>query len=141
MPDLERISITIEPELLDRFDRLLASSKLGNRSEALRDLIRRRLDEEAAFDDDHEAAGALTMLYQHGRRELEERITGIGHDHHETVRASLHVHLDHHHCLEVIALRGPAGRLRRLATAMGGLKGVHGSRLALVPAPPEHTHD
>ncbi len=138
MPDLERVSITIEGELLRRFDRLLEEAELGNRSEALRDLVRRRLDEEAALDDDRPAAGALTMLYVHGRRELEERLTGIGHDHHDLVRASMHVHLDHHHCLEVVALTGTTGELRRLGAAMGGLKGVLGSQLALVPTPDGH---
>jgi CopG family transcriptional regulator, nickel-responsive regulator len=142
MSDLERVSITIERELLLRFDELLDEAELGNRSEALRDLIRRRLDERAALDDERPATGALTMLYVHGRRELEERLTGIGHEHHELVRASMHVHLDHHHCLEVVALTGRMGELRRLGAAMGGLKGVLGSQLALVPTPddahPEH---
>lgn len=135
MPDLERVSITIERDLLQRFDRLLDEAKLGNRSEALRDLVRRRLDEEAALDDGQPATGALTMLYVHGRRELDERLTEIGHHHHDLVRASMHVHLDRDHCLEVVALVGAMGELRRLGAAMSGLKGVLGAQLALVPAP------
>lgn len=135
MADLERVSITIERDLLRRFDRLLEDAELGNRSEALRDLVRRRLDEEAALDDARPATGALTMLYVHGRRELDERLAEIGHHHHELVRASMHIHLDHDHCLEVVALTGAMGELRRLGAAMGGLKGVLGAQLALVPTP------
>jgi CopG family nickel-responsive transcriptional regulator len=124
---LERVSVTIEVPLLAEFDRLLEAHALGNRSEAVRDLIRRRLIEERASDDDTVGVGSLTLIYDHGRRELSDRLVEAGHAHHAHVLSTMHVHLDAHLCLEVLALQGPAGVLRRFAHGLLGLKGVlHG---------------
>jgi CopG family nickel-responsive transcriptional regulator len=134
--DLERISITIEPELLGRFDRWREACGGVSRSEALRDLMRARLSDEAVGLPESPAVGTLTLLFDHRQRELADRLTELGHEHHHIVLASMHQHLDHDHCLEVLTLRGPAGRLRTFASALGGLKGVLLAELVLAAAPP-----
>ena len=103
---LERISIAIETELLEPFDELLERRRLGNRSEAVRDLIRRRLIEDRVEREEGEAVASLTLLYDHEQRELAERLVGAGHTHPARVLSTLHVHLDSRLCLEVQVLQG-----------------------------------
>jgi CopG family nickel-responsive transcriptional regulator len=135
MADLERVTLAIDTELLARFDRLLAARGLGNRSEALRDLIRARLVEEEASAGRGEAVASLTLLYDHEQRELSEKLTEAGH-HHAGARvlASMHVHLDDRLCLEILALRGRPVELRAFADGLLGLKGVlHGQLVVSSP--------
>jgi CopG family nickel-responsive transcriptional regulator len=131
---LERVSLAIEKDLLGSFDRLLRRRGLGNRSEAIRDLIRRRLVEEASEGGRAEAVASLTLLYDHAQRELSDRLVDAGHRQHARVLSSLHVHLDERLCLEVIALRGRPGELRHLADRLIGLKGVKHGQLVMSSA-------
>jgi CopG family nickel-responsive transcriptional regulator len=128
---IERISIAIETELLDQLDRWVASRGHRNRSEAMRDLIRARLTAERVEDPDSTAIGSLTLLYDHSQRELADKLVETGHEHHDVVVSSMHVHLDHRMCLEVLALRGRVAELRALADHLGGLKGVEHYELTL----------
>jgi CopG family nickel-responsive transcriptional regulator len=128
---IERVSIAIESELLEQLDRWVASRGHANRSEALRDLIRARLSADRMEDPDSPAIGSLTLLYDHSRRDLADRLVDTGHAHHDLVVSSMHVHLDRRMCLEVLALRGRVGALRELAERMGGLKGVEHYELTL----------
>ena len=129
--DLERISLAIEKDLARRFDALVARSGKGNRSEAIRDLIRWRLVEEEWERGKQDAVASLTLVYDHGKRELSDRLVDAGHDHHGEVLATLHVHLDHDLCLEVMALRGKPSELRHLAEHLIGLKGVKHGQLVM----------
>jgi CopG family nickel-responsive transcriptional regulator len=131
--ELERVSLAIETDLLRRFDALLERRRLGNRSEAVRDLIRRRLVEEEAGGDG-EVVGTLTLVYDHGQRELTDRLVEAGHHHHARVLSTLHVHLDERLCLEVQALRGTPADLRHLADRVLGLKGVKHGQLVVSSA-------
>jgi CopG family nickel-responsive transcriptional regulator len=121
--ELERISLA--------FDALVARSGAGNRSEAIRDLIRKRLVEDAWERGRREAVASLTLVYDHGKRDLADRITATGHDHHHEVLATMHVHLDHDACLEVMALRGRPSELRHIADHLIGLKGVKHGQLVM----------
>lgn len=132
--ELERVTITVEEDLLARFDALIEQAGLGNRSEAIRDLIRKRLGEEELAKDRARAVGTLTLVYDHARRDLSDRLVAAGHDHHEQMLATLHVHLDHDRCLEVIAMKGRVGELRHLAEHLRGIKGVLHGELVLTPA-------
>jgi CopG family transcriptional regulator, nickel-responsive regulator len=126
VPDLERLSFSLERPLLDRLERLREDAGYGNRSEFLRDMIRGRLVDRA-WELDEEAVGTITLVYDHHARGLNEKLTGLQHDHHEVILATTHVHLDHHHCVEVILVRGRAGRIRAIADSLGKQKGVlHG---------------
>jgi CopG family nickel-responsive transcriptional regulator len=131
---LERISIAIETGLLKDFDELLERRKLGNRSEALRDLIRRRLIEDRIEREEGEAVASLTLLFDHEQRELAERLVGAGHAHHARVLSTLHVHLDQRLCLEVQVLQGEPAVLRQYADQLIGLRGVMHGELVLSSA-------
>ena len=129
--ELERVSLAIEKRLLGRFDRLLQRRGLGNRSEAMRDLIRRRLVEEDTVADGAEAVASLTLVYDHAQRELSDRLVASGHHHHAKVLSTMHVHLDERMCLEVMALRGKPTELRHFADHLIGLKGVKHGQLVM----------
>jgi CopG family nickel-responsive transcriptional regulator len=131
MSDLERVSLAIEKDLIERFDALIARDGKANRSEAIRDLIRARLIEEEVSSGRGETVASVTIVYDHQRRELADRLLTAGHDHHKAVLASMHVHLDEVNCLEVVALRGKAKDVRHLAEHMIGMKGVKHGKLVL----------
>ena len=126
MSDLERLSFSLDRSLLERLAALQVEAGYGNRSEFLRDMIRGRLVDRA-WELDEEAVGTITLVYDHHVRRLNEKLTDLQHDHHEVILATTHVHLDHHHCVEVILVRGRAGRIRAIADALQKQKGVlHG---------------
>jgi CopG family transcriptional regulator, nickel-responsive regulator len=131
MSDLERVSLAIEKDLIERFDALIARDGRANRSEAIRDLIRARLIEQEAAVERGEMVASVTIVYDHHKRELADRLVSVGHDHHKAVLASMHVHLDEVNCLEVVALRGKAKDVRHLAEHLIGMKGVKHGKLVL----------
>ncbi len=126
MAELVRIGVSLERDLLERFDSLLSERGVENRSEALRDLIRDSLVE-ANLDEETEAIGSVTIIYDHRKRELASGLTSVQHAHGHHVISSMHVHVDDAHCLEVIVLRGKHGEISRLADRLLRTKGVlHG---------------
>ncbi len=123
MSDLVRFGVSIENGLLDEFDTLITERGYSNRSEAIRDLIR-GYTAEREWEEGGEAAGGIVFVYDHHQRELSERLVDIQHDALDIVVSNLHVHLSHHHCLEVIVVRGRAGAIRSLADQLRSQKGV-----------------
>lgn len=132
--ELVRFGVAIEDDLLEAFDAQIARKGYGNRSEALRDLIRAGLVEETVVRGG-DVTGALMLVYKHHVRELSERLNEIQHELGEAVISTLHVHLDHDHCLEVIAMRGPALTLKEAADRILATRGVVHGRLALTSVP------
>jgi CopG family nickel-responsive transcriptional regulator len=130
MSELVRFGIAIDGDLLERFDQRNEAKGYDNRSEAIRDLIRAELLEQAV-DPKADATGTLTLVYDHHVRELTERLTDMQHDLGHHVISTLHVHLDHDHCLEVVVMRGPAGVLEQAANRIVATKGVIHGRLTL----------
>jgi CopG family transcriptional regulator, nickel-responsive regulator len=131
MSDLVRFGVSIDERLLDRFDELITEKSYVNRSEALRDLIRSALVQDQWDAGDAEAIGTVTLVYDHHSHDLPDKLAEHQHAHHEEVVSTLHVHLDSHHCLEVIVLRGVARDLKRIADGLIGTKGVkHGKFVA-----------
>src|ERR1035441_3859489 len=127
MGGLSRIGVAIDSDLLDKFDRLIAQRGYTNRSEAFRDMIRDELVEKAWESPESQVVGTVTLVYDHHVRLLSEKLTDIQHDFHRSILSTLHMHLDHDHCLEVLAARGKAAALRRLADALISPTGVkHG---------------
>jgi CopG family nickel-responsive transcriptional regulator len=127
MSKLQRISITIEAKLAERFDRLLGEKGYSNRSEAVRDLIRKALVEHEWETGGEPAVGTLTLVYDHSRPELARRLLELGHSQHGLVVSTMHVHLDQDHCLEVMALQGEPSTIKKFANHALGAKGVkHG---------------
>jgi CopG family nickel-responsive transcriptional regulator len=133
MSKLVRFGVSLEKSLLDKFDALTAARGYASRSEAFRDLIRGTLIEKE-WKEGEEVAGAVTLVYDHHRKDLMGRITDIQHDYHHLIISTQHVHLDHDHCLEIIAVRGRAGELDRLADSLRSIKGVTHGTLSVASA-------
>lgn len=128
MPGITRFGVSLDEGLLARFDRLIGGKGYANRSEAIRDLIRDSLVRDQWELGDADAVGTLTLVYDHETRELEDRLTELQHAHYKAIVSTLHVHLDAHHCLEVLVLRGKAALLKSIADKLIGTRGVkHGT--------------
>jgi CopG family nickel-responsive transcriptional regulator len=131
MSDLSRIGVAIDAALLKQFDQLIGRRGYTNRSEAFRDLIRDQLIEKTAELPDSIVVGTVTLVYDHHVRLLSERLTEMQHQAFHNVLSTLHVHLDHDHCLEVMVLKGKASVVRKMADALISTKGVKHGRLTI----------
>ncbi len=128
MGEVTRFGVSLDEKLLRQFDRLILRKGYANRSEAIRDLIREALVREQWELGTAEAVGTITLVYDHHTRDLADKLTDLQHAHYESIVSTLHVHLDAHHCLEVLVLRGAAGTLKEIADRLIGTRGVkHGT--------------
>jgi CopG family nickel-responsive transcriptional regulator len=127
MSNIIRFGVSLEEDLLDNFDRLIKKRKYTNRSEAIRDLIRQELLKKD-LEEDREVAGAITYIYDHHQRDLLNKIIDVQHDHQDIIQSSQHIHLDHHNCLEIVAVKGNSSKVSKLSDTLKAIKGVkHGS--------------
>ncbi|MCU0608278.1 MAG: nickel-responsive transcriptional regulator NikR [Chitinispirillaceae bacterium] len=133
MSDLYRFGISLEKNLIDAFDKHIRKKNYQNRSEAIRDLIRESLVQKN-WTEGGIVAGAIIMTYDHHKRELVGKMLDIQHDIEDTILSTQHVHLDHHHCLEVIAVKGKARDVEQLATRLKALIGVKHLSLSISAA-------
>jgi CopG family nickel-responsive transcriptional regulator len=126
---LKRFGVSLEEDYLDKLDSMVNSQQFPNRSQAIRHLIiQSEVDEKWTGND--EVAGAIVLVYDHHKRDLQNRSTDIQHDFHHLILAVQHVHLDHHNCLETISVKGKANELKDLADRLIAIKGVrHGQLL------------
>lgn len=150
---MQRVTVSIDDELMVDLDRIIASRGYQNRSEAVRDLVRSGIRQ--AIEDLGEpgpCVASLTYVYDHEERELAKRLTRAFHHHHDLALASLHVHLDHATCMEVAILKGPSAAVHHLAEHVIAERGVRHGRLVTMPAgetgagekpvaPHSHSHD
>ncbi len=134
MSDLVRFSVSLEGDLLEQFDRYCEQGHFATRSEAIRQLLREKLTTAAWAADAADVAASLTLVYDHHRTRLTDKLLDVQHAHANRVVATMHVHLDNDLCLELIALRGPAAELQRLAAELSGLKGIHQAQLVVARA-------
>lgn len=127
---LKRFSISLDEELLADFDKFIRQRRYENRSEAIRDLIRKSFvkDEWAA---DKDVMGVISLVYDHHQHQLQEKVTEQQHDQHDLIVSTTHVHMDHHNCLEVIIVRGKAREVQELADRLVSLRGVRDGKLAM----------
>ena len=130
---LVRFGVSLPQELMKKFDRLVKRKRYPNRSEAIRDLIRRELVHEE-IDSDKNVAGVLSLLYDHHKSAIAEKLTALQHDHHQSIISNTHVHLDHDNCLEVILLHGRAKDIKKFADGIISIKGVKHGGLHLTSA-------
>ncbi len=127
-----RFGISMDTKLLEQFDSLISRQGYSNRSEALRDLVRDRLVlEEWKEDENQETVGTITLIYDHHKRDLTEKLTEQQHLWHDAVISSLHVHLDHDNCLEVLAVRGRSSEIKKFADELISTKGVKHGKLVM----------
>lgn len=128
MSGVTRFGVSLDEALLAQFDRVIARKGYTNRSEAIRDLIRESLVREQWELGTDEVVGTLTLVYNHDVRDLSDKLTDLQHAHYKAIVSALHVHLDPHHCLEVLVLRGKAKELKTIADRLIGTRGVkHGT--------------
>jgi len=128
---VKRFGISLDASLLKSFDRHIAKKGYASRSEAIRDLIRDSLVKEEGEYGEKETVGSITIIYSHDTRELTDNLTDMQHDFHTSIISSMHVHLDHHNCLEVIIVKGKGRDIKNIADRLIGIKGVKHGKLSL----------
>jgi len=131
---MQRITITLDDDLVEQFEQYLGERGYANRSEAFRDLVRERLESERLIRGrDGDCLATLTYVFNHHQRDLAARMTGISHEHHDLTLSTLHVHLSHDSCMETAVLRGPTSRVQAFANAVISQPGVRHGRLYVLP--------
>ena len=128
---ITRFGVSIEPDLIKKFDKQIKKEGYANRSEAIRDLIRKNLIIEKNKNPNEGAIGTLTMIYDHHVGNLTDRFLDLQHDHTKEILVTTHVHIDHHNCLEVIVLKGKTGNIQKLADNIKALKGIKHRELVI----------
>jgi CopG family nickel-responsive transcriptional regulator len=141
---MQRVTITIDDELMTELDRIIAARGYQNRSEAIRDLARSGIRQAAEnLDQERDCVAALVYVYDHSARQLSKRLADTFHHHHELSLASMHAHLDHDSCMEVTILRGKVDKVQHFAEHVIAERGVRHGRVVLVPTDlliKPHTH-
>jgi len=125
-----RFGVSLEGELLQALDQFAKENKFSNRSQAIRQLISKNLVERK-WQCNNIVAGAIILLYDHHRRELNNKLADTQHDYHDVILSSQHFHLDHHNCLEIIAVKGAAAKLTELADKLISQKGIQHGKLTM----------
>lgn len=138
---MERFTISLDERLARQFDALIKRLGYQNRSEAVRDMLRQRLEADRI---EQEAApyciASLSYVYNHHERDLASRLMTLQHDHHDLGLSTMHVHLDHDNCLETVILRGGTAQVRRFADSVIAERGVRHGQLNLVPVDMDMQH-
>lgn len=133
MKEITRFGVSLEKDLFNELDAIVKKHRFPNRSQAIRFLIRKNLTEEA-YEENKEVSGAVVIIYDHHKRELVNKSLDIQHEFTSIILANQHVHLSHHNCLEIIALKGKASDLQTLADKLIALKGVKHGKLVVTSA-------
>ena len=141
---MERITMSIDEQLAREFDAIIAARGYTNRSEAMRDLLRREVEDHrqqgSARDAASHCVASLSYVYNHHARDLAERLTEAQHDHHDLVVATMHVHLDHEHCLETVVLKGATAAVRAFAERTQAERGVRHGHINVISVEASDTH-
>jgi CopG family transcriptional regulator, nickel-responsive regulator len=130
-PTVTRFSVSLPAPLARELDRMCKEKGYDNRSLAIADMVRAHLVEHRQQFGNAEIAGSITIVYDHHRHHLHELLTDLQHDHEDVIISTLHCHLDHDNCLEVLAVRGPAGKIKKLADEIIAAKGVKHGKLTI----------
>ena len=131
---MQRVTITLDDDLMVELDRLIAARGYQNRSEAIRDLARAGMQQASQESDEtRQCVAALVYVYDHAARDLAKRLTETFHHHHDMSMATLHVHLDNDHCMEVTALKGNSGEVKHFADHIIAERGIRHGKLVMIP--------
>jgi CopG family nickel-responsive transcriptional regulator len=128
---VNRFSVCLQPDLLRDLDAMVRERGYESRSQAIADMVRDQLIEHRQKLDNHEIAGTITLVYDHHKRNLQELLTAIQHDHHQLILSTVHVHLDHDNCMEVLLVRGKGSAVRAIADELTAAKGVKHGKLTI----------
>jgi CopG family nickel-responsive transcriptional regulator len=126
-----RFTVSVPQTLAKQLDRMTREKGYDNRSLAVADMIRDQLVEHHQNYGDRDIAGTITLVYDHHKQHVQAALTDIQHDHHDVIISTLHVHLDHDNCLEVLAVRGKAGTIKKIADELIAAKGVKHGKLTV----------
>jgi CopG family nickel-responsive transcriptional regulator len=126
-----RFSVSLPPRLLKELDKMSGEKGYDNRSLAIADMIRAQLVEHQKEMGNAEIVGTITLVYDHHKQHVQETLTDIQHDHHEVIVSTVHVHLDHHNCLEVLIVKGKAALVKKIADELIAAKGVKHGKLTV----------
>jgi len=127
MSDLIRFGVSLGKELLIKFDKHIKKNNYATRSKAIEDLIRNELIKREWVEDKN-TAGSITLVYNHHKRDLTNKLTNIQHQFHKMIIASQHIHLDHDNCLEILVVKGKPVEIETLCNKLKSIKGIkHGS--------------
>lgn len=137
---MRRVTLSVDTQLADEFDAWAERHAYQNRSEAFRDLLRERLEREQLATGKGDCVGSLTYVFNHHERRLAERLIEQQHAHHNVCHSTLHFHLDHDNCLEVVLLKGPLSDVREFAEATIAERGVRHGNIHLVPVRVQQKH-
>ena len=135
MSSVVRFGVSLEPDLLKRFDKIIKEKGYPNRSEAIRDLIRKALVEEEISQPEKKIVGVLSIVYDHDFSDITHRLLHIQHSQHSKVRSTMHIHLDEKNCLEILVVEGKTSEIKNFADRIQSLKGVKYSEINLVIPP------
>jgi len=131
MEKITRFGVSIEPDLLKKFDKIIKMEGYTNRSEAIRDLVRKNLIRGENKNPNAESIGTLTMIYDHHTGNLTNKLLDLQHDHTKEILSTTHIHIDHNNCLEVLVLKGKTGKIQKLADNIKSLKGIKHGELVI----------
>jgi CopG family nickel-responsive transcriptional regulator len=144
---MRRVTISVDDDLADTFDRMVRNKGYANRSEAFRDLLRAALGQEKLqAGSAKQCVGALSYVYNHHERQLASRLTGMQHEHHDLTVSTMHAHLDHQNCIETVILRGPTADVTQFAQDVIAQSGVRHGNFYPIPIetsttdPKRHRH-
>lgn len=128
---VSRFSLSMPAGLVRQLDQMVKAKGFVNRSQAVADMVSAHLVEHQGEEGDREIAGTITLVYDHHQRNVQALLTDIQHDHQEVILSTLHVHLDHHNCMEVLAVRGKAATVRLVADHLIAARGVKHGKLTV----------
>jgi CopG family nickel-responsive transcriptional regulator len=128
---VERVGVSFEPDLLRKFDLLIKKMGYTNRSEAIRDLVRKEIIESGIKEEDSEVIGTLTIIYDHDIGDVSDKLLHLQHHHHQEITFTTHIHINDRTCLEIVVIRGRLSRVKKFSENVKALKGVKHGQLAL----------
>lgn len=128
---VSRFSVSLPKSLLHDLDDMIHQKGYSNRSQAIAEMVRDRLVEHRRQLGQEEIAGTITLVYDHHKPHLQASLTDIQHDHHNVIISTMHVHLDHHNCLEVLVVRGKAEVIKKIADELIAAKGMKHGKLTV----------
>ena len=131
MAGIARFGVSIDSQLIKKFDALIERKGYATRSEAIRDMIRDTLVEQEWASGTNETVGTITIVYNHHTRELDHALTDLQHKSYHQIVSALHVHLDEHNCLEVLVVKGKSGDIKKIADLLIGTRGVKHGKLTM----------
>ena len=131
MEKVIRFGVSLEPELLKKFDKLIKKKGYGSRSEAIRDLIRDETVKQILENENEPVVGTLTIVYDHDASNVTNKLLDAQHLHHKNVLSTMHLHLDEHNCLEVLVVSGKAKDVQSIADNITSIKGVKHGKLTV----------